>query len=180
MALTTPAELRELFALHDADRDGRLNARQFASLLTALGYLLTEREARDIGWQMDRRFYGLVTLEECAQLLRECAPALRTLGAARAGIKAALRTHGALPVIGGAPGAAAAAGPAAAMSDVATLRRLLMARGDALSAREFDAALRVARAAPGGGVVVGDTVDTDGLVDALIAEAERAAVGVGR
>jgi hypothetical protein len=161
------AALPELFAQADVDRDGRLNVRQVHDVLSrGLGLLLTERERRELGYVLDRRYYGLVTLAEFGDVARDAAARFPSVDAACREAKAALRAHGALPVVGGARGATAASGAAAGVTDVPTLTRLLTRTGDRLSAAELTGALRQAGVAPGDGVI-----DTDALVDALAAAA---------
>lgn len=170
MALATPAELREAFALNDEDRDGKLNVRQLLVVLAALGYLLTAKEQRDVSYFVDRLYYGLVTYEEFMSVLRERAHTFKTMNSSRDVIKAGLRAYGALPTIGGPRGALAASGPAAGITDEASLRRLLRSSGDTLTDREFAVALRSLRES---GAIVGSTIDVDTFVDAISAEAEK-------
>jgi len=169
------AQLAELFALADADHDGRLNARQVHDVLQRLGLLLTEREKRELGYSMDRRYYGLVSLPEFHEVLRDVAGRVPTVSDARGEIARSLRAYNALPLSvgdGDRRAAAAVAGAAAGVTDATALRRLLTRTGDCLSSAEVDTALRVAQAA---GAVVGATIDTDALVGALVAAAVAAA-----
>jgi hypothetical protein len=187
-AATRLDEAAEVFAAHDADRDGRVTARQAIAALAALGLPLTAAEAAGVARHVDRAYLGLATLAEFRELLAHVvAPAVRPARAYADLMKEALATHAVLPAVGTlAPAAAAGGGgaraaapaPAAApaatpvITDAATLRALLTSArtGDGVDERTVQAVLGHAAAA---GAAVGATLDASVVVDAVVAAASR-------
>eukprot|EP00026_Physarum_polycephalum_P017457 Phypoly_transcript_18690.p1 GENE.Phypoly_transcript_18690~~Phypoly_transcript_18690.p1 ORF type:complete len:173 (+),score=39.00 Phypoly_transcript_18690:120-638(+) len=71
------AEIKEAFAVWDMDKDGRVNTKELASMMRAMGATPSEAEARNIAKLVDKEATGTFTLKDFQDIMSRQAQTLQ-------------------------------------------------------------------------------------------------------